>query len=281
MPSMSIQFSNSLGLYTILVSPPVFGYRSKIEFPFVQTRTADGKLQSYDYGSSYDIRSCECEMELDSTDQETFFNFINNSDATRQDTALRMTLQEGSGFFPFGTDKGDSGSFDVVISNPSFKGIGSAPYKFFHTRVTLVNTGTFPSYTPTTEKKDGSWTFGNISECRFPQRWYQPEINLSYDISLGNDSSADIIDNGQTADRKSTKFSFQCSQGKAERILSYIADTARDNPFTISVPDSYYPFGLNAGSNKSFFVKLSQNTINVRNPMFNRFEFDLQLDLEG
>lgn len=278
MPAISITFSQSFT--TITLSPPGFEYKTTIDFPFSQTRKSDGKITAFDPGQTYDVRSCSCEFMLTAEEQAGLVDFLENESYARQADEVEMYIDNTSGFFPFGPDVGNNGTFFVAISKPRFVGIGSRPYKFFRTSMELTNTGPYPSYSIPSEIRDGSWTFGTVSQCRFPVGWYRPDPNIMYDMSIGRNATADFVDRGTTADSYTTKFKMVSNPTKTAKIVEYLTGTARSDPFTITTPNGVYPFGYSKGTGGSFYARLAQKRIEIKHTSFQTFEFDLSITLE-
>ena len=117
---------------SIDVNIPVFGYRVSLVYPFDFAEMDDKSLPSFDHGSAYDKRYCECSLWLDETEAAAFDTFL-NSDLSANGRAKNVTLSmsSNSGFFPFGPDKGTPGR---LLSPYSFRIPGQSGTRRISTR---------------------------------------------------------------------------------------------------------------------------------------------------
>jgi len=276
-PSKQINFR--AGSYSITIDPPLFGYKTKILLPFEIQSLDDGKYSIFDAGQVYDSYQCECTFELDATSQGSLSEFLQSSAQGRGNEDVVMTLQNGTGFFPFSPYRGDSGTYSVAIIDPVFKGIGPQPWQYFHTEVTIINQGVFPAYTLPDDISDGNWKFGDVVNVAFPQGWFDPDTRYRYDSTLLKGGTVKIIDRGSTCDRYNTSFKLISNEEKTGRILQDILSTHRSNSFEITTQAGYYALGHDWGDNGEYTVQLIDDEINIVHERHNRFLFELQLTM--
>ena len=263
---------------TITIGQPWFGYTSTINMPFTIEKLSNGTYATYDPSSTCDVRQCQCTLYLDSTDHAAFTDFMGDATKGRGRDDIVMTLPTGSGFFPFGPDKGDVGAFTVAISPPDYQGIVESPYKYFMTEIVITNTGSYPSYTPPahTDLKEGSWTFGTITDLRMPQGLFSPTIHTAFDTQITRGGAAMALDRAIGGDWEETEFTWELNEAKAAAICAYITGTSRAAGFNIIPGADYYPFGYVAG-NSTITCRLIQNVISITHDRHNQFTFDLRL----
>jgi len=266
----------------IMVSLPVFPYKTSIEFPFDIQKLNDGSYSSYDHGSTYDIRKCECTFILDEGETLTFLEFFTNeyeygvNKGRAFDVTMRPTVSN-SGFFPFGPDKGNNGDFDVGVIIKNISRIGNAPYLYFHIDVLIINTGSWPTYSLPSEVSEGSLTIGNVSNNRFPPNWFNPSGGYGYFGTVLQDGSIEWIDRFEGADHYQTSFNMVSNESKTAKVIEYITGTARDDNFSIVSGNNIFPFGKNIPDNKTYTVKMIQNKIDITHVRHDRFEYSLKL----
>jgi len=280
-----VQFQDSQA-NQVEVSVPSFVYKTIIEFPFDIQKNDDGSYSSYDHGAgaeTYDIRRCACRFMLTAAQQNTFNTMMKDDDVnTRTGRAFDMTLRmnTGSGFFPFGPDKGDVGDFTVAMVIKRHATIGEAPYKYFVMDVEMIHTGTYPAYSLPAEVSEGSFTIGTITNNRFPPGWFEPKIEYGYSATIEQDSTVQWIDRREQADWYTTNFEMFSNESKAAKVLEYITGTSREASFTIAAPADFYAFGRDVG-NGTFNVKLIQNKIIISHLKHNMFKYAMQLSYES
>lgn len=280
MPSNTIVFKDSSG-NLIRIKTPVHGYRSILQFGWDIQDLDNGKWDSFDPGSSYDGRMCECDFVLDATDQALLMDFLGTSAKARADAAVTMSISGDQDFRPFGADKGNAGDFTVGIQLMSTEGIGGRPYAQFQTKVMIVNHGSYPAYSNVTDVDEGSWDLGTVTGVRFPPDWFDPNVFYASDGSMGMDGNLDFVDRSTNADRYESQFRLVCNQPKTERILSYLADTARADTFSITPAGNHYIFDIDKGTVGPHTVRLLQKSIEVTHNMYNQFEFTLHVGFEA
>ena len=264
------------GSNTIEVSVPLFGYKTTIQLPFDIQKLDDGSYGIFDNGASYDIRSCECEMQLNATEQNILNDFISDGTKGRAKDII-ITTNASSGFYPFGPDKGDVGPFTCTFEIAKHEGIGEAPYKYFKDQIIMVNTGSWPSYSIPTEVSEGQLTIDTIANNRFPPNWFEPDYRYKYAVSIEQNSTSQYIDRGANADSFITSFSMVSNQTKAAKTIERLVDTTRSVAFNIITVTNYYLFGRDKGSEGTYSVKLIQDKIVIQHNRYDNFEYELNI----
>jgi hypothetical protein len=270
-------------LNQIEISVPVFGYKTTILLPFDIQKLDTGLYGIYDHGASYDIRKCNCTFMLSATEMNTLNTFLKEDNiSTSKGRAYNVTLRmnTGSGFFPYGADKGDVGDFTTAMTFTKHGSVGESPFNYFICDVEMVNVGTFPAYVLPAEVSDGAFTFGTITECRFPPDWFSPAINYGYYATIKQNSTVEWIDRGENADWFETQFDFRSNESKTAAVINYITGTSRGGAFNIATPAGYRPFGSDIGDG-TFSVRLIQDKIEITHHEYNLFSFPITLSYES
>jgi hypothetical protein len=263
----------------ITISLPLFGYKSIIDLPFDIEKLDKGLYKVFDAGSTYDVRSCECTFELDSTDTDNLLTFIDTT--SRGLSTATMELQNDSGFFPFGPDKGDTGTWTVALELLKDEGVGVAPYLYHRVTVRIVNQSTHPTYSLPTQISEGSMTFGTVSGIRFPQGWFKPDHRLGVHASTARNGTVLYVDKSANADSHDTSCTLICNESKAAAIVNYLVGTARANTFSLTTAANQYAFGMRSGSADTYTVRLIQDKLEIVHDDHNSFDIDLALSREA
>ena len=276
--SRKLQFESGTGLQ-IETCLPEFGYETSIKTAWDFQELDDGSLTFFDSGSTYDIYTCNFSLILSASEQATFIDFFSDDGATKsraKDCIIRMNA--GSGFFPFGANKGDVGDFDVAISIVNLEGIGDAPFKYFKNSLVMTKQDSFPAYTPPSEVSEGNFTIGTVTNNRFPPNWFKPNTNLNYFLTTNEDGSSNWIDRGETSQYYNSVAEMKCNESKTAAIFDHLIGSVRTSALNIISDTNYYIFGYINGSSSTYSVNLKQNEFVIVNNRYNEFEFSLNFN---
>lgn len=265
--------------YSIDIPAPLLGYSSTVSLPMDVVPLDDGSYSTRCEATTYDKRWCECEFWLNEVDGLALQNFVRGTlsgGVTRQ-AALIMTLPSNSGFFPFGPDKGDTGSFTVNLTILSISGIGDSPWRYFRYKVRIENAGAYPAYSIPTGVSQGSFTFGTVTNCRFPQEWFYPTSRYAIHKTMLEDGTSSIVDRGSAADSWTSAFTMTGNESKTAALLNYITGTVRGSTFTFVAGNYYYPFGADLGDNGTFTARLISGEIIVKHSHPDTFSFGVEI----
>jgi hypothetical protein len=258
-------------------TPPLFGYKTIVDMPFDYSEQDDGTIDSFDNGASYDKRVCRFTLELNAADAEILREFLYE---TSRGYDITMTLSSGSGFHPFGPDKGDAGSFTVSFSIIDHRGVGENPYLYFHLDCEIVNVGAYPSYTPPAEVAEGVMTLASITGMRFPPSWFKPVQEYSINVQHTESSASHWFDRGNYGDSYKNQFQLQMNESKAAAILVSITGTIRNGNLGLVAPENAYPFGIdNGGDGAAMNTKLTNGTFELTHNKYNDFTMSMELAL--
>lgn len=253
------------------VTPPEYPYTSTLRLPFEYFRGFDGSYTAFDNGAAYDTRICECTFLFDATDRNAFETFF-----TGTPRGQTLSLTTVSGFYPFGPDKGDSGTFTARILSAEPTGQLLAPWKHWRVSLTLAMVSA-PAYSLPTEISDGSMSLGSVSGVKYPQDGF--EVDTSYGLNTIFTQGGDVYtyDFGTSADSYETTMQINGNHTKIAAIVNYLASTSRTNNFTLTAATGQYPFGYAKGDNTSFTVKLLSPELSVQH--IGPDEFTLSISL--
>jgi len=263
---------------TINVDIPVFGYETVINMPFDIQRLDDGTFDIYDNGAIYDKRECSLQMELSETEIVTFNTFFNSDlAANARGKMINVSMSSGSGFFPFGPDKGDVGTFLCPHEIEAHGAVGESPYLYFKPVLHLYSPTVYPAYVLPSEVNDGPVTIGTVTNLRFPPNWFSPEPIYGDYVTIEQRASSQYIDRTSGGDSYTTSMVLVCNESKAAAVLDYLTGTVRAANFTIVMPDNAYMWGGDKSASGTYTVKLIDNIIRVTHTQYNRFEILLSL----
>lgn len=274
-----IRLTNAHADY-IEITVPVFGYRSRICFPFTLVQLGSSRWDAYDEGVTYDKRSCDCNFILTAAEQKTFADFVKLAGASGgRAQSLVLTMPTGSGFFPFGIDKGDAGPFTVAVELPTFPRMAAEePLRYFEMGVRFSNTGTWPAYTLPDIVTEGNFVIGSVTDLRYPPSGFDATSGrYGYFATLTESNVPNFVDMGTDQDTYQTRFTFQGKDGSTAALLAYLTGTARAGLFGIYGDSNYYIFGRDKSSSGHFNVRLLQDYLEITHENYNIHKIELSL----
>jgi hypothetical protein len=197
---------------------------------------------------------------------------------TKRAVDFTMTLSSGSGFFPFGPDKGDAGSFTVAVELVSNSGIQYEPWQYHRIKLRIHNTGSYPAYVIPAEVNDGTSAFqiGTVTNLRYPPDRFSPDAVYETFATILEGSSSQWVDRGSAADSYSAAFHMVCNQTKCAKLIQYLVDTARGGNFTLVSDSNFYPFGRDIADG-SHTVQSTKFTYEIMHDEFSHYEFDMEV----
>lgn len=265
------------GLY-VDVTIPEFGYTTILNYGFDFQKLNNGYYVAYDYGTGIiDKRRCECNLLLPETEQKAFDDFILQV-ATRGKTSIQLDLLSGSGFFPFGPDKGDVGPFYVTLEVSEPSKIIDNPFRYYESGLIMYNTGNWPSYSPPTVIKEGDITLGTLLNLRFPEEYFEPTFKNGIHYTLSETGAINVIDKGIPSYSWLSKARYYWNESNTAAFIQFI-ETIRTGIFTFITNQYQSPFGSTLKDTNSFNVSIVQDSLEIQHTNYNRFEFDLTLQV--
>lgn len=261
---------------------PVFGYESDIVLPFDLAKDSAGRFTIFDSGAgadTFDVRRCRCSCVLDSTAQSALMAAFKDDSTKGRARSVVMTLYAGgSGFFPFGPDKGDVGPWtcSMVIGESA---AGDRPYKYFKTDFTFTNTGAFAAYSIPAATEAGPVTLAGISGIRYPAGWFTADLSQGQYVTNTPGGTAYYRDRGVYADGHLTRATFNGSPGKIGALVHALVDDVRATETTLTVPAGPKPFGASKGDGP-FTVRVINDVLTIRHNRHNDFSLELAMALK-
>lgn len=261
---------------------PIFGYDTTIAMPIDFSYQDDGSVTAYDSGpdAALDVRQCRCDLFLTETEQALLMRVTDDTKARARNIGLELST--GSGFFPFGADIGDSGTFTVSVQITNPGSIGMAPLRHFKNTVLLTMIDK-PVYSiPADESLVGPVTIGSIENIKFPDVWFQAGQGFKTKTSIMNGGTSVYLNRGASGDAYSTSFELRMRNARCARLLEYLTGSGRADALSgmdLIVPNGCYPFGRNKATGGTFNTKLIQDTLQIKHVGFQQFNMTLNLAL--
>ena len=252
---------------------PQYGYTTTIHIATHITPVAPKGYTVWDDGSSYDYRTCRAEFLLYEDDAETLIQTITD-DAYGRGIDCNLMLQEGSGFYPFGPDKGDSGTFGVRIIRVEPGPVQEEPWRYFRIAVEMVATS-YPGYVLPTEVSEGDLQIGTITGLRYPPDFPKSLHNVLYDVNITRDGSPYTTDYLQSSDNYETSLPMVCNHSKSAALVNHLVSTVRDSTLSVVGGDNTYLFGRIPGDSGTYTCRWIDSSLKIVHVAYNRFSFDL------
>jgi hypothetical protein len=264
------------------VKPPRYGYATEVSMPLTYCHRQGQSYGIHDSGTDYDTRKCiGVKFDLPATslsavDMNAFTAFFQSIDYGRQNT-VQLQLGTNSGFFPFGPDYGDSGTFTVRITRYNPGGQKLRPFKWWAPEIDMQMISS-PSYSFTDDMDEGTVQIGTVTGLKYPQTGYDVNVRIAANNLITQGSDAYLIDGGTSADEYENEFTFDGNQGKMAELLQYMVSARGSDAITYIAPLNNYPFGRSKNANGSFTVQLlhsqmleNQAIIRVVHERFDKF----------
>jgi hypothetical protein len=262
----------------LTLSTPLFGYETTVRMPLSITELEDG-IAIWDSATdgSLDARICKATLLLSEAEAASVATFFNNATYGRGEAFVLNLGATASGFFPFGPDKGDIGSFTVQLIEQKQIGIQESPRLRFLHEITLALVSA-PSYSLPAQVDDGPFQIGTVDGLRFPVGGFRPDVSHGIRQDLTRSGVVSRLDLGALADTAKTEFDIECRQDKAAALIVYLTSTsARGVTFTMVCPVNSWPFGAEYAQSGSFNVALTSPEIKIKHDRHNGFFVGLSL----
>lgn len=229
-----------------------------------------------DDGSTFDVRVCEIPTWLlSSTDQLALDTFFSDPDIGRGNN-FKLDLGTASGFFPFGTDKGDSSIFTCSLLEYDRKGAQLNPYLQHHNSLKLVYvSGPVDAYTPHTAEIEGSLSIGTVTTLKPVQSFPQvvQEQSIIREVSRGGVCTS--VDLGLLGDLVESDLDLELRPGNCAALITYLL-SARNGDIPIVTPGNTFLFGNQNYGGGTYTTKLLTPEIKITHDRFNLFKTRLR-----
>jgi hypothetical protein len=256
----------------VQIEYPEWSFLAKAHLAMSLNSTCNG-WDVWDNGIVNDYRTCEIErLHLNLISGDTTAKMLDDFLLAHRDETLEMNLPSGSGFFPFGPDKGDAGNFDVKIIERKF-----GQYDQFrqYTKSMILLMVTAPVYVLPDIVTQGDFQIGEIEGLLYPQLGIDSsrEYGIQTGISYGGDAySVDIRHNIHE-----TSFIQQCNTSLAAALMNFLcSDLGRYQDISIVAPGNYYLFDMANGSDGTYTCKLIQDIVECKHVGNEQFEIPLK-----
>ncbi len=267
----TVTFTVSAQNFTI--NTPQWDYTTEINVSLIHQALQPRGYGIWDNGSGNDYRVCSATWLLNATDTNTFRGIF--TDITKgRGISFDLNLGTNSGFYPFGPDLGDSGTFQCKLIAMDSGPVLEEPWLWFSTTIEFVME-TNPAYSLPSQITEGDITIGGISGLRYPPAMPQSAQNYGFATQLTNDGTAYTVDKTIGADEDTTILGMVCNQSKAAALIDHMVGTVRDANVNVTDNDNGYFFGQAAGEDNTYVCQWLDSKIVVNHSRFNEFNFGL------
>ena len=245
----------------------------------ISEKLSTGLYRVYDRGTAFDARTCRATFMLNRADMEQLHDLYKDADKSRG-YSLAMTLPSTSGFFPFGPDKGDAGSFQVRITNIEHYGTTDQPRGRFRTEITMV-AELYPAYALEDQIAEGPIQIGPVEGLRWPEGGVTPSYDYAISTITTQDGSPYTIDKWSSADAYETTLNLSLNDRGAQQLIAHLVGTVRGAQFNILSINNGYMFGIDLTTTGYYYIcRLTDNELRIQHNGINDFAVSLTASLE-
>ncbi len=216
---------------------------------------------------------------MNEADTATLLNLWKDSNKARGVTGS-IVLDAGSGFFPFGPDLGDAGTFGARMTRLDPSPPLEEPWLYFRNTVEFVMTSN-PAYGLPAEQDEGDLQIGGITGLRYPPTFPEPSIEYAQTTPLTRDGTPYTLDKQPADDKYETTLPMVLRHNKAAALVNHMVVTVRDNNVTIVDAGNGYLFGRSPGEGASFACQWLNEVLTVKHDGFDQFSFPLSFYYTG
>jgi hypothetical protein len=237
------------GVTSITINLPIYPYSCELHMPItVVERHPTGYAPGFDAdatkASDYRILNTG-KWQLPAAQKSALNVFFRDAALGRAETVTLNLGATPTGFFPFGPDKGDSGSFSVRLIAQQQGGMLLSPFKYWQDNISLVLV-TAPAFTAGAGTAQGSFQIGTVTGLCYPQNTFAPVSQYNFRTDLSRSGVPHSVDGLTASDAWETQFDQQCNTGNAAALVAYL-QVARAGDITIISAANYYVFGMDQG----------------------------------
>lgn len=261
----------------LTVNTPQHGYESRIVMAMKKFKATNGEIRFWDNTSTYDARLCKCQFVLNYTMANNFKTFFNDPTKGRGSNVLMTLGLTKTGFFPFGPDYGDIGSFNVRMLDMTVSKQLHAPWKWWTIDCTFVLVLTYQTYSIPTQYDDGNFQVGTVTGLRYPQDGFDQNTKYGMTNLAVFGGGMQETDKGIAGDTFGNNFDITANNTKASALVYYLVNTARGNQFNVITDTNYYAFGIHKNATATFACRLEDNEIVVNHYGYNQFRINMKL----
>jgi hypothetical protein len=220
------------------IAIPSFGYSVELRLALAIQKFSQ-KVDSFDRGVEHDQRRCTFRIMV-TEDQLSGLRSVLGRERSQPDDRFVLTLEQGSGFFPAGPDKGDSGDFAFsFIENIKFSAMKLNPYGLFDVEFRIMIHDA-PTIAVSQAPKDlgGKFRFGDVVELRDPQIKPVQDFGSRRNETIGGKTSVTWT----PTDEFRSDLTIRTSTGKMAELAQYL-QTVRGDTFTVWSGRKYWMWG--------------------------------------
>lgn len=259
--------ANAAGSPEISLPTPQWGYETKITQAFRVGIAPNGTAKSWDNGQQYDTRQCKARFLLTASEIVAAHDFLTN-EAFARAADFFLQLPVGSGFYPFGADMGDIGTYTVREVKYSRGSRLNRPYNRFYLDLSLVLVAS-PEYSIPAGVSQGDLAIGNVMGLPYPK--VTPSYKKPWETDVSSGGVPHTLDRGASAGYDTTEIEMEMNAQNAAQFLSYLTTFGRAGDISITSPPNRYIFGSNWGASGTYIVRATSNEITADHVAWNRF----------
>ncbi len=269
---MIIKAPSSSGTqYTI--SNPLWGYKVSVNMPLNISRVSGGPPLIWDNTNAFDFRTLEATWLLSAAMTTLLVNIAKDAGKGR-DANVDIILTSGCGFYPFGPDKGDAGTFRARIISVEPEATIGHPQDYFKTTVRFRFNGSYPAYSYS-QFTEGALQIGSVTGLRWPDDYHKQGIKYDVVVNETMDGTAYANDRTSAADTYETDLSLVLNQGNMAALVAQMIST-RGADINVIPPANTYLFGIENASTATYVCKSLKPQIEIVHNGVNNFSTDLQ-----
>lgn len=275
------------GANSITVNPPQYGYDVEINLPMQMAVSCDSQYSFFDPPDSlgvlgtYDYRVLKnIKWKMPLSQQIAFQEFFRNAIKGRcENITMRMDASRG-GFYPAGTDKGDTGDFIVRLTDQAQSGMLHKPWKYFENELEFVII-TCPSYTLPAQVTEGHFQIGTVSGLRYPQNGFNIDVQKNFSHVVTQSGLPYAIDEGSTSDTWISSFDIEANESKSAALIAFMTGTSgRGSDITITSANTNV-FGAEKSTYSIFTTKMIGYPITITHNRKGTFALPLKFWLKS
>jgi hypothetical protein len=227
----------------------------------------------WDDGATYDRRVLNCTFLLNETDTQNLITIFRQSD---RGANVNLIVTSGRGFYPFGPDKGDAGTFRCRMTKFIPRDIIDHPTDYWPSDCEFVYNGAaWPSFSIPASENEGELQIGTLTTLRFPDDYAKQDVEFNIKTIYTMDGTPHSNDFGTTGDSYTTSLGMIMRNGNAGKLLDYLL-TVRTGDITIIPPTNSYIFSRENASTATYTCKQVLKDIVYRHELFDRWVSDFK-----
>jgi hypothetical protein len=236
------------------------------------SRVSSGFPLIWDNTNAFDYRTLEATWLLSSAMTTLLVNIAKDTGKGR-DANVDIILTSGCGFYPFGPDKGDAGTFRARIISVEPEATIGHPQDYFKTTVCFRFNGSYPSYSYT-QFTEGALRIGDVTGLRWPDDYHKQHVKYDVMVNETADGTAYANDRTSAADIYETELSLVLTQGKMAALVAQMIAT-RGSDINVIPPANSYFFGIENASTATYVCKSLKQKLEIIHNNYQNFSIDL------